>query len=139
MVSSTSLNWSMYINIWFISYTIAACKNTSLEHTAGVTFKAYGRNLNELFENAAEVLESTRFSSMKWSFDKTCTIEIGSDSYENLLYDWLAELLITFEIGRFAVKKCIARIVGLSLTADCLGERLDPIRHRLNAEVKAVT
>jgi len=55
------------------------------------------------------------------------------------LYDWLAELLITFEIGRFTVKKYIVRIVGLSLTADCLGERLDPIRHRLNAEVKAVT
>jgi hypothetical protein len=35
--------------------------------------------------------------------DKTCTIGIGSDSYENLLYDWPAGLLITFEIDRFAV------------------------------------
>jgi len=50
-------------------------------------------------------------------------MEKGSDSYENLLYDWLAELLITFEIGRFAVKKYIIRIVGLSLSADRLGER----------------
>ena len=29
--------------------------------------------------------------------------------------------------------------MGLSLSADCLGERIDPIRHSLNAEVKAVT
>jgi SHS2 domain-containing protein len=29
--------------------------------------------------------------------------------------------------------------VGSSLTADCMGERLDPNRHRLNAEVKART
>lgn len=114
-------------------------KYESLEHTADVTFKAYGRDLNELFENAAEALESTMVLLDEVELDKTCTIGIGSDSYENLLYDWLAELLITFEIGRFAVKKYIVRIVGLSLTADCLGERLDPIRHRLNAEVKAVT
>jgi SHS2 domain-containing protein len=60
-------------------------------------------------------------------------MEIGSDSYENLLYNWQAELLITFEIERFAVKKCFVRIVGLSLTADCLSERLEPNRHRLNA------
>ncbi len=110
-----------------------------LEDTADVTFMAHGRALNELFENAAEALESTMVLLDEVALGETCTIEIGSDSYENLLYDWLAELLITFEIERFAAKKCFVRIVDLSLTADCLGERLDPNRHRLNAEVKAVT
>jgi len=107
-----------------------------LEHTADVTFKAYEGDLNELFENAAEALESTTVFLDEVALGDTCTIEIGSDSYENLLYDWLAQLLITFEIGRFAVEKCFVRIVGLSLTADCLGERLEPNRHRLNVEVK---
>jgi SHS2 domain-containing protein len=57
-----------------------------LEHTADVTFKAYGRNLNELFENAAEALESTMVLLDEVELNKTCTIKIGSDSYENLLY-----------------------------------------------------
>jgi SHS2 domain-containing protein len=110
-----------------------------LEHTADVTFKAYGRDLNELFKNAAEALEDTMVLLDEVALGETLNIEMGSDSYENLLYDWLSELLITFEVERLAVKKCFVRIVGLSLTADCLGEILDLNRHRLNTEVKAVT
>jgi SHS2 domain-containing protein len=110
-----------------------------LEHTADATLKAYARDLNELFENAAEAFESTMVFLDEVALGDICTIEIVSDSYENLLYDWLGELLITFEVGRFAVEKCFVRIVGLSLAIDCLDERLDPNRHRLNTEVKAVT
>jgi SHS2 domain-containing protein len=85
-----------------------------VEHTADVAFEAYGRDLNELFENAAEALESTLVLLGSVALTKTATIEITSDSYENLLYDWLAELLVTFEVERFAVKKCIVKITGLS-------------------------
>jgi SHS2 domain-containing protein len=110
-----------------------------LEHTADVTFKAYGRDLNELLKNAAEALEDTMVLLDEVALGESLNIEMGSDSYENLLYDWLSELLITFEVERFAVKKCFVRIAGLSLTADCLGEILDLNGHRLNTEVKAVT
>jgi SHS2 domain-containing protein len=99
-------------------------KNEFLEHTADVTFKAYGRDLNELFENAAEAFESTMVFLCEVALGDSCTTKIGSDSCENLLYDWLAKLLITFEIGRFAVEKCFVGIAGLSLTAGCLSERL---------------
>ncbi|MGZ4882327.1 MAG: archease [Halobacteriota archaeon] len=37
-----------------------------LEHTADVTFKAYGSALNELFENAAALSKAQWFFSMKW-------------------------------------------------------------------------
>jgi SHS2 domain-containing protein len=57
-----------------------------------VTFKAYGRDLNELFENAAEALESTMVFLDEVALGDTCTIEKGSDSYENLLHDWLAQV-----------------------------------------------
>lgn len=110
-----------------------------VEHTADVTFKAYGRDLNELFESAGEALESTLVLLDGVALRETATVEMTSDSYENLLYDWLAELLVTFEVERFAVKKCIVKITGLSLTAGCGGERIDPNKHILNKEVKAVT
>jgi protein archease len=110
-----------------------------VEHTADVTFKAYGRDLNELFTNAAEALESTLVRLDGVEQKETATIEMTSDSYENLLYDWLAELLVRFEVERFAVKKCIVKIAGFSLAAKCLGERIDPNKHIFNAEVKAVT
>jgi SHS2 domain-containing protein len=110
-----------------------------VEHTADLTFKACGRDLNKLFENAAEALESTLIMLEGVALRETTTIEMTSDSCEDLLYDWLAELLVTFEVNRFAVKKCIVNIAGLSLNAECWGERIDPNKHTLNTEVKTVT
>jgi SHS2 domain-containing protein len=110
-----------------------------VEHTADITFKAYGRDLNQLFENAAEALESTLIMLEAVALSATTTIEMTSDSCDDLLYDWLAELLVMFEVNRFAVKKCIVNITGLSLRAECWGERIDPNKHTLNTEVKAVT
>ncbi|MEI7826697.1 MAG: archease [Euryarchaeota archaeon] len=110
-----------------------------VEHTADITFKAYGGGLNELLENAAEALESTLVLLEGVALRETATIEMTSDCYDNLLYDWLTELLITFEVERFAVKKCMVKIIGLSLTAECRGERIDPNKHIFYKEVKAVT
>jgi SHS2 domain-containing protein len=110
-----------------------------VEHTADLTFKAYGRDLDQLFENAAEALESTLIMLEAVALNATTTIEMTSDSCDDLLYDWLAELLVMFEVNRFAVKKCIVSITGLSLRAECWGERIDPNKHTLNTEVKAVT
>jgi SHS2 domain-containing protein len=110
-----------------------------VEHTADLTFKAYGRDLDQLFENAAKALESTLIMLEAVALSATTTIEMTSDSCDDLLYDWLAELLVMFEVNRFAVKKCIVNITGLSLRAECWGERIDPNKHTLNTEVKAVT
>jgi SHS2 domain-containing protein len=90
-----------------------------VEHTADLTFKACGRDLNKLFENAAEALKSTLIMLEGVALRETITIEMTSDSCEDLLYDWLAELLVTYEVNRFAVKKCIVNIAGLSLHAEC--------------------
>ena len=110
-----------------------------VEHTADLTFKAYGRDSDQLFENAAEALESTLIMLEAVALSATTTIEMTSDSCDDLLYDWLAELLVMFEVNRFAVKKCIVNITGLSLRVECWGERIDPNKHTLNTEVKAVT
>ena len=110
-----------------------------VEHTADLTFKACGRDLNKLFENAAEALESTLIMLEAVALSSNATIEMTSDSCDDLLYDWLAELLVMFEVNRFAVKKCIVNIAGPSLSAECWGERIDPNKHTLNTEVKAVT
>src|SRR5659263_761812 len=90
-----------------------------VEHTSDLTFKACGRDLNQLFENAAEALESTLVMLESVALRDTTTIEMTSDSGEDLLYDWLAELLVTFEVNRSAVKKCIVQIAALSFNAEC--------------------
>ncbi len=110
-----------------------------LEHTADVAFRAYGNNVNELFKHAAEALESIMICLDDVACEDSRTIVLTSDTYEDLLYDWLSELLVIFEVDLFAVRCCRVTITGFSLQAECLGAKIDPSKHRLKEEVKAVT
>lgn len=67
----------------------------------------------------------------------------------DLLFDWLHALLVAFEVrhlllARFAIElveldEFDERGAGLQLHASAWGERVDPARHRLVREVKAIT
>lgn len=123
------------------SYQIANCmqKYEFLEHTADVAFRAYGKNVGELFEHAAEALESIMICLDDVACEDPRTITLTSETCEDLLYDWLSELLVIFEVDLFAVRCCKVTIKALSLHAECFGAKIDPSRHRLKEEVKAVT
>ncbi len=123
------------------SYQIANYmqKYEFVEHTADVAFRAYGADARELFEHAAEALESIMICLDDVSCEDRRTITLTAETCEDLLYDWLSELLVLFEVDAFAVRRCSVDIEGLSLRAECLGTRIDPGKHRLKDEVKAVT
>jgi SHS2 domain-containing protein len=110
-----------------------------LEHTADVLFRAYGDDLNELFENAAEALESVMIDLKNIDLKEVKHVDLSSDSYENLLFDWLSEILVLFEVDSFAVRKSNVKLIDKSLSAECSGERVDKRKHKLKVEVKAVT
>ncbi len=123
------------------SYQIANYmqKYEFLEHTADVAFRAYGRSVDTLFEHAAEALESVMICLDDVASEDSRAIMLTSDTCEGLLYDWLSELLILFEVDLFAVRTCRVKINGFSLRAECFGAQIDPSKHRLKEEVKAVT
>ncbi len=63
-----------------------------IEHTADWAFRAYGRDLKELFENAAHAvfaLEGVEPGELKL----TREVEVTGIDYESLLVNWLSELL----------------------------------------------
>ena len=110
-----------------------------LEHTADVLFRAYGNNLSELFENSAEALESVMIDLTNVAPKDIKHVDLSSDTYENLLFDWLAAVLILFEVESFAIRRFNVNVKATSLTADCSGEKIDSRKHKLKIEVKAVT
>ena len=57
----------------------------------------------------------------------------------DLLVDWLHELLVAFETRGVVLSGFEVRLGHDGLEAECRGEALDPDRHRLLHEVKAVT
>lgn len=110
-----------------------------LEHTADVLFRAYGDDLNELFENAAEALESVMIDLKSIDIKGVKLVNLSSDTYENLLFDWLSEIIVLFEVDSFAIRKFNVKIIDKSLSAECSGEKIDKRRHKLKLEAKAVT
>ncbi len=110
-----------------------------LEHTADILFRAYGDDPNELFENAAEALESVMIDLKSIDVKGVKRVNLSSDTYENLLFDWLSEIIVLFEVDSFAIRKFNVKIIDKSLSAECSGERIDKGKHKLKLEVKAVT
>ena len=114
-----------------------------LEHTADVKFRARGRSLEEVFENAALATLGAMIDPSTVRLDETWTVETESESLEDLLYRWLSEILYLFEVELAVFSKfevALEESGGLwRLSGRIGGERVDPKRHLFETEVKAVT
>jgi len=115
-----------------------------LEHTADVYIAAYGRNLAEAFENAAlamfEVMTDT--DSVQPLVEDM--VEVKAYDKPSLLYNWLEELLIKFEVSnmlysKFKILKMEEDGETIRLTAEIWGEPFDETKHKQKIGVKAVT
>jgi SHS2 domain-containing protein len=110
------------------------------EHTADLGLRATAADLDALFVEMARGLSAAILQDPATARPEAATaVEIAGGDREYLLFDWLKELLYRFDaehqvFGRFEVT---VRPDGLTATA--WGEPLDPARHLLNHEVKAIT
>jgi SHS2 domain-containing protein len=110
------------------------------EHTADMGIRVRADSLEELFADAARGL----FSVMVENIDAVRAVEettfrLHGEDIEELLHDWLAELLFTFHARRIVFTEFHVRFDPPELTATARGEPIDLGRHKLDAEVKAIT
>jgi SHS2 domain-containing protein len=121
---------------------------TYLDHVADLRFIAYGDTLENVFENAAKAMFSV-IADIK-NIEPKCSfpVEIEADSPENLMVNFLSELLFLFDaeeilFGPIAVKEI--KIVEKNgektymMTAVAAGEPIDNKKQNCKTEVKAVT
>ncbi len=64
-----------------------------LDHTADAMFESYGKDMEEAFCNAALAMFNILTDITKVKAIKKFEIKVKADSYEKLLFDFLAELL----------------------------------------------
>ena len=80
-----------------------------LEHTADVKFLAYGKTLEEVFENAAlamfNVMVDTGEVLGEVLGEVARDVFLKSPDLESLLVDWLSELLYLFEVDEIVFSK----------------------------------
>ena len=110
---------------------------------ADIAFEIYGKNLNELFENAALAIfeESADLKNVKEKEKKT--IKIDSDKIEDLLFDFLSEILFLKDTFSTLFKKSNVKITEKEekfyLDAKLSGEKINREKHELKNDIKAVT
>jgi SHS2 domain-containing protein len=112
----------------------------TFEHTADLGLRVRAAQLNTLFEEAAAAL----FSLIVTNLDavrptRQLSFQIAGNRLDDLLRDWLAELLYTFHTGRLLLAQFAVSVNDRGLVATASGEPIDPARHHLDQEVKAVT
>jgi len=112
----------------------------TFEHTADLGLRIRADDLRGLFEEAARGL----FSVIVTNFDAVrpvdeVTFEVKGTEREELLRDWLAELLYAFHGRHLLLAQFDVRLDQAGLTATARGEPMDTDRHQIDAELKAVT
>lgn len=111
----------------------------NLEHTADVMIKAYGSTIERCFENAAYGMmdQILQVASVEPKVVENFSVEGATK--EDLLYNFLSELLFIFDAKRMALSEFHVTVKDGSLECRCLGERFDRERHSPKQEIKAVT
>ncbi len=111
-----------------------------LEHTADIGIRAVGTSAEEVLVQAADAMFSILTETCSVRPDLEVAVELEASDREALFHDWLEELLFQSQtrsmlFSRFDVR----RYEETRLSASAWGEPLDPDRHPLKLEIKAVT
>jgi len=109
--------------------------------TADTAFAAYGKDLNELFENAALAMFEIMVNTKKIKPELRKIVEFKTEDLKSLLFEWLNELIFYFGSENMAFSKFDVEVdkKNFKLRAICCGEIIDPQKHEIRTEVKAAT
>lgn len=110
------------------------------EATADVGLKAYGKNLNEAFENAGLAIFNIISDTSNIDALKEIEFEVASEDEVSLLYDYLEELLFFHEVEFMLFSEFHVEIDdNLHLKAKIKGEGINWDKHERKTEIKAIT
>ncbi len=109
---------------------------------ADIAYEAYGKNLEELFENAAFAIFEMSANLETVDAKEKIEFEVESDKIENLLYDFLSEILFLKDSKYMVFKKVevmIKQNKKYHLKTIIEGDTINPQKQQLENDIKAVT
>lgn len=111
---------------------------------ADVAFEAWGSTLEELFTAAAEATMNLMVADLgDIASREKRKIEIENESLDMLLFNFLQELIFYKDAERLLLRVQRLQVQrlesGFRLEAETYGEELDPHKHELGVDVKAIT
>ncbi|MFW5915642.1 MAG: archease [Planctomycetota bacterium] len=111
-----------------------------LDHPADVRLRIRGDTLQDLFDNAADALIEVLVDPESVQGVDAVDLEAEGTARELLLIHWLQEILFLFDAEEFAPSHVEhIRLEEGHVRGRLRGERIDPSRHEIRNQPKAVT
>lgn len=111
-----------------------------IDHTADVGLRAFGRDLETLFRNAAVGMFEMMTELERVTPTVSKEIHLEEKKVEDLFIRWLQELLYRFSVDRTFYRDFqFSALTENKLAAVIRGEKMSDQKHILRKEVKAVT
>ena len=111
-----------------------------IDHTADIGIKIWAKSLSGVFEEAARALFDIITDISQVRPKKRKTIKLKRPSLDELLVEWLTELLYLHEVENMLFCKFkINSLDNNNLVADIFGEEFKEKKHIIKTEIKAVT
>jgi len=110
--------------------------------TADAAFEVEGRTLEELFRDAAIATFEVMVDTKNVEPGITRKIELKNEAVDNLLFDWLSELIYLKDADALLFSKfdvSIKKNDFYEFKATASGEAINQEKHTLRSDVKAVT
>lgn len=110
---------------------------------ADIAFEVTAPTLDKLFEDAGMAASDIMVNPKTVKSKMKKTLKVSADSLENLMYDFLSELIYLKDTKGFLFIKYFIKVKqekkGWSLSAVASGEKIDRKRHDLRNDLKAIT
>jgi SHS2 domain-containing protein len=113
-----------------------------LEHMTDAFIEVTGSTLEEAFENAGIAVVDTMIDIKSVEEKTEKKIEIIAKDLNNLLYNWLEEIIILTITEGFAARRFSVQLTkkdGYNLVAKIVGEEIDFKKHHFKLEIKSPT
>ena len=112
-----------------------------VKHNSDVSVLATGTTLPDTLASLAEGMFSLIVDTMSIQPRESTSVEIDAQSLEELVVEWLNELLFNHDADGFLPREFNITVdeTHHSLSAFCQGERFDSGKHFLRTEVRAAT
>lgn len=109
---------------------------------ADIAYEAYGKDLNELFENAAFAIFELSADLKTVEAKKKIEFGLQNEKLDNLLFDFLSEILFLKDSKYMVFKKVkviIKQNIKFQLNAILEGDAINPQKQQLENDIKAIT
>jgi SHS2 domain-containing protein len=117
-----------------------AAGSETFDHTADLGLRVWAPTLRGLFEEAGRGLIGMLFDAESVRPEAEMPVEAAGGEPEEMLVDWLTEVLLAFELERFVPADLVVSGFGAdAISGRLVGETFDPARHEPRCVIKAVT